>query len=133
MPGGLGVAPGAQPAVNVGRLCVVTANCGGQGSDPRKVPRLIADQVCADPDVAHVQEAGLHFAAVCLAGVPCCVCVAPLFPGGALVTLLHACLLGGSQVREHAQEHSPCVRVELARRAVLAAVNLHLPPVLPVA
>ena len=40
-------------------------------------------------------------------------------------------LLGGSQVREHAQEHSLYVRVEPARVTVLTTVNLHLPPALP--
>ena len=44
---------------------------------------------------------------------------------------MHGRLLNGSQVREHAQEHSLNVRIEPARGAVLAAVNLHLPPALP--
>ena len=57
----------------------------------------------------------------------------PLFPGAGLVTLVHARLLNGSQVPEHAQEHSLGVRIEPARGAVLAAVNLHLPPALPAA
>ena len=59
-------------------------------------------------------------------------CVGPLFPGeGGVVTLVQACLLNGSQVRVHA--HSPNVRMELARAAVLIAVTLHLPPALLVA
>ena len=53
--------------------------------------------------------------------------------GGGLVTLLHACLLNGSQVREHSQEHGLSVRNEPARGAVLAGVTLHLPPALPAA
>ena len=38
-----------------------------------------------------------------------------------------------SQLHEHAQEHSLCVRVEPARGAVQATVNMHLPPALPAA
>ena len=57
----------------------------------------------------------------------------PSSQGGGLVTLVHACLLNGSQVREHAQEHSLSVRIEPARGAMLAAVNLHLPRALPAA
>ena len=57
----------------------------------------------------------------------------PLFPRGGLVTLVHARLLNGSQVREHAHEHSLTVRIEPAPGAVLAAVNLHLSPALPAA
>ena len=53
--------------------------------------------------------------------------------GGGLVTLPHARLLNGSQVHEHSQEHSLCVRVEPARGALVTAVNLHLPPALPAA
>ena len=113
---------------DMGRLRVVTANCGGLGSEPRKVPRLIAYLACAGRDIAHLQEAGTEFAATWLAGLPYRVCVGPLFPGGGLVTLVHARLLNGTQVREHAQEHSLSVRVELTRGAVLATVNLHLPP-----
>ena len=60
-------------------------------------------------------------------------CVGPLFPGGGLVTLVPARLLNGSQVPEHAQQHSLCVRIEPARGAVLAAVTLHVPPPLPTA
>ena len=60
-------------------------------------------------------------------------CVWPLFPGGweGAVTLVHTRLLNGSQVREHAHEHSLSVRIEPARGAVLAAINVHLPPALP--
>ena len=43
---------------DMGRLRVVTANYGGLGSDPRKVPRLIAYLASAGPDIAHLQEAG---------------------------------------------------------------------------
>ena len=39
---------------NVGRLRGATANSGGLGSDPRKVPRLIAYLACAEPDDAHL-------------------------------------------------------------------------------
>ena len=74
---------------------------------------------CAVPDIAHLQEAGTQFAAAWLAGLPYRVCVGPLFPGGGLVTLVHARLLNGSQVREHAEEHSLSVRIEPARGAVL--------------
>ena len=66
----------------MGRLRVVTANCGGLGSDPRKVLRLIAYLACAGSDIAHLQEAGTQFAAAWLAGLPYGVCVGPLFPGG---------------------------------------------------
>ena len=52
---------------------------------------------------------------------------------GGLVILVHVRLLNGSQVREHAQEHSLYVRLERARGAVLAAINMHLPPALPAA
>ena len=76
-----------------------------------------------------MQEAGEHFAAAWLAGLP--YCVLPPFRGGGRVTLVHARLLGGSQVREHAQEHSLCMRLQPARCAVLVAVKLHLPPALP--
>ena len=102
-------------------------------SDPLKVPRLIAQLGCAEPDIARLQEVGTQFSAAWLASVKYRVCVGPLFPGegGGLVTLLHAGLLNGSQVREHAQEHSLSVRIEPALGAVLAAVNLHLPPALP--
>ena len=44
---------GAAPP-NMGRLRVITANCGDLGSDPRKVPRFMAYLVCAEPDVAHL-------------------------------------------------------------------------------
>ena len=67
---------------DMGRLRVVTANCGGLGSDTRKVPRLIAYLSCAGPDIAHLQEAGTQFAAAWLAGLPYRVCVRSLFPGG---------------------------------------------------
>ena len=50
-----------------------------------------------------------------------------------MVTLAHASLLNGSQVRKHAQEHSLRLRPEPARGAVLAAVNLHLLSALPAA
>ena len=117
---------------DLGRLRIVTANCGGLGSEPRTDPRLIAYLACAEPNIAHLQEAGTQFAAAWLAGLPYRVCVGPLFPGGGgLVTLVHARLLSRSQVCKHAQEHSLSVRVEPARGAVLAAVNLHLPPALP--
>ena len=116
---------------DMGRLRVVTANSGGLGSDPRKVPRLIANVACARPDIAHLQEAGTQFPAAWVAGLPYRVCVGPLFPRGGLVTLVQARLLNGSQVREHAQEHSLSVRIEPTRGAVLAAVNVHLPPALP--
>ena len=53
----------APPAM--ARLGVVTANCGGLGSDPRNVPCLIAYLACAGPDIAHLQEAGTQFAAAC--------------------------------------------------------------------
>ena len=43
---------------DMGRLRVVTAKCGGLGSDPRKVPRFIAYLACAGPDIARLQEAG---------------------------------------------------------------------------
>ena len=46
---------------------------------------------------------------------------------------MHAPLLNRSQVREHAQEHSLSVRIEPARGAVLAAINVHLQPALPAA
>ena len=113
--------------LDTGRLRVVTANCDGRGSDPRKVPRLIAILACAGPDIAHLQEAGTQFAAAWLDGLPFHVCVGPLFPGGGggLVTLVHARLLNGSQVREHAQEHNLGVCIEPARGAVLAAVIMH--------
>ena len=62
---------------DMGRLRVVTANCGGLGSDPRKVPRLIAYVACAGPDIAHLQEAGIQFAAAWLAGLPYRMCVGP--------------------------------------------------------
>ena len=78
-----------------------------------------------------MEEAGPHFAAAWLAGLPYSVCVAPLF--GGLVTLVHARLLGSSQVREHAKDHNLGVRVEPAWGAVLATVYLHLPPALPAA
>ena len=65
---------------DVGRLRVVRANCGGLGPDTQKVPRLIAYLAYAEPDVAHLREAGPHFAAVWLAGLPYLVCGAPL-PG----------------------------------------------------
>ena len=87
---------------DMGRLRVGTTNCGGLGSDLRKVPCLIAYLTCAGPDIAHLQEAGTQFAAAWLAGLPYRMCVGPLFPGGGLVTLDHARLLNGSQVREHA-------------------------------
>ena len=112
---------------------MVTANFGGLASDPRKVPRLIAYPACAEPDIAHLQEAGTHFAAAWLAGLPYRVYVGPLFPRGGLVTVVHARVPSGSQVREHAQEHSLSVCVEQNRGAVLAAVNMHLPPALPAA
>ena len=82
----------------MGRLCVATADCGDLGSDPRKVPRLVAYLTSAEPDVAHLQEAGLHFAAAWLAGLSYRVCVGPFFRGGGggLVTLVHARLLNGS-------------------------------------
>ena len=67
---------------DVGQLLVVAANCGGLGSDPGKVPRLIAYLACAEPDIAHLQEAGTQFAAACMAGLPYRVCVWPLIPGG---------------------------------------------------
>ena len=44
---------------------------------------------------------------------------------------MHACLLNGSHACEDAQVQSRCVRVEPAKGAVPAAINLHLPPALP--
>ena len=44
---------------------------------------------------------------------------------------MHGRLPNGSQVRKHALEQSLYVRVEPARGAVLAAVNMHLLPTLP--
>ena len=52
---------------NMERLRVTTANCGGLGTDPRKVPRLIAHPVCAEPDVVHLQELGPAFTPAWLA------------------------------------------------------------------
>ena len=115
------------------RLCVVIAHCSGLGLDPRKVPLLIAYLAYAEHDVAHLQEAGLQFAASWLARLPYRVCVGPIFRGGGGVTLVHTHLLSWSQVREHAQKHSLCVCAEPARGAVLGAVNMHLPPALPAA
>ena len=63
---------------DVGRLSslhIITGNCGGLGADPRKVPRLIAFLACADPDIAHLQEAVPHFAAAWLAGLSYRACV----------------------------------------------------------
>ena len=120
---------------NEGRLRVVTANWGDLGSDPRKVPCLITYLACAEPDVAQLQQASPRFAAAWLGGVQHRVCVGPLFPrgGGGLVTVVPARLLNRSQVCERAQHHSLCVRGEPARGAVLATVNMHLPPALPAA
>ena len=64
--------------LDVGRLRIITTNCGGLGLDPRKLPRLIAYLACAEPGVAHLQEASPHFAAAWLAGLPYRVCVRPL-------------------------------------------------------
>ena len=68
-------------APTVGGLHIVTANCGGLGSDPWKVPRLIAYLACAEPDVAHLHQAVLHFAAAWLAGLWYRVCVGAPLPG----------------------------------------------------
>ena len=106
-------------------LRVIMANCGGlsMGLDPRKVLRLITYLACAEPDVTRLIEAGPHFAAARLAGLLHRVCVGALFPGRGLVTLVHARLLNGSQVCEHAQEHTIYVRVEPA----MCRARRHLP------
>ena len=77
-----------------------------EGPAPRRLPRLCGAR--------HRPPArGTQFAAAWLAGLPYRVRGAPLpGGGGGLVTLVHACPLSGSQVREHAQEHSLCVHVE---------------------
>ena len=118
---------------DVTTLRVVTANCGGLGAQPRILPRVIAYLARAELDAAHLQEATMHFAAACLAGLPYRVCVGPPFPKGGLVTLVHLHPLNRSQLRKHAQEHDLCVPVEPASSAGLAAVNMHLSPALPVA
>ena len=46
---------------------------------------------------------------------------------------MHARMLNGSQVCEHSQDHSLCVRVEPAKGALLAPISLHLPLALPAA
>ena len=117
---------------HVGTLGVITANCGGLGEDHRKVPRLIAYLACAEPDIARLQEAGTHFAAAWLAGLPYRACVGPLFQGGGLVTRMHTRLLNGSQVATWPKS-TASVCVEPATGAVLAAVDMHLPPALPTA
>ena len=66
---------------NMGRLLVVTSNCRRLRSERLRVPHLIAYLGCAEPDIAHLQEAGTQFAAAWLAGLKYRVCVGPLFPG----------------------------------------------------
>ena len=113
----------------------VSSRPTGAASDltPGKVTRLIAYLACAGPNIAHLQEGGTPFAAAGLAGLPYRVCVGPLFRERGSVTLVHAHLSNGSQVREQGQGHSLSVRIQPTRGAVLVAVNRHLPLALPTA
>ena len=49
-------------------LRVTTINYGGLGTDPRKMPWLIAYLVCAELDIIHPQELGPTFTPAWLRG-----------------------------------------------------------------
>ena len=87
---------------DMGRLRVVTANCGGLGSDPRPVPSSSHTWRVRGPRSPTCRRRALSWPQ---RGWPACrtACAwGPSSQGGGAVTLVHARLLNGTQVREHA-------------------------------